>query len=137
MYKLDLEKAEHRSNCQHPLEHRKIKGIKKKSISASLTMLKRSTVWITTNCRKFFKRWDYQITLLISWETCMQVKKQQLEMDTEQWAGLKLEKEYIKVLNCHPAHLTSMQRTSYEMLGWMNPTWNQDHQEKYQQQICR
>ena len=36
-------------------------------------------VWITTNCGKFLKRWEYQTTLLVSWETCMQVKKQQLE----------------------------------------------------------
>ena len=41
-------------------------------------------VWITTNCGKFFKRWEYQTTLLASWEICMQVKKQQLEPDMEQ-----------------------------------------------------
>ena len=49
--------------------------------SASLTMLKSLTVWITTNCGKFWKRWDYQTTLPASWEICMQVKKQQLELD--------------------------------------------------------
>ena len=42
------------------------------------------TVWITTNCGKFFKRWEYQTTLPAFWETCMQVKKQQLELDMEQ-----------------------------------------------------
>ena len=42
------------------------------------------TVWITTNCGKFFKRWEYQTTLLASWEICMQIKKQQLEPDMEQ-----------------------------------------------------
>ena len=42
------------------------------------------TVWITTNCGKFFKRWEYQTTRPVSWEICMQVKKQQLEMDMEQ-----------------------------------------------------
>ena len=41
-------------------------------------------VWITTNCGKFFKRWEYQTTSPVSWEICMQVKKQQLEPDTEQ-----------------------------------------------------
>ena len=41
-------------------------------------------VWITTNCEKFLKRWDYQTTLPASWEICMQVKKQQLELDMEQ-----------------------------------------------------
>ena len=47
-------------------------------------------VWITTNCRKFLKRWEYQTTLPASWETCMQVKKQQLEPDMKQWNGSKL-----------------------------------------------
>ena len=42
-------------------------------------------VWITTNCGKFFKRWEYQTTLPVSWETCVQMKKQQLELDVEQW----------------------------------------------------
>ena len=46
-------------------------------------------VWITTNCRKFLKRWENQTTLLASWETCMQVKKQQLELDMEKQTGLK------------------------------------------------
>ena len=49
----------------------------------------------------------------------MQIKKQQLELDTEQWTGSKLGKEYIKAVYCHPAHLTYMQSTSCEMLGWM------------------
>ena len=49
----------------------------------------------------------------------MQVKKQQLETDMEQWTGSKLGKEYIKAVYCHPAHLTYMQSTSCEMLGWM------------------
>ena len=49
----------------------------------------------------------------------MQVKKQQLELDMEKWTGSKLGKEYIKVVYCHPAYLTSVQSTSWEMLGWM------------------
>ena len=49
----------------------------------------------------------------------MQVKKQQLEPDMEQWTGSKLGKEYIMVVYCHPAHLISMQSTSCEMPGWM------------------
>ena len=44
-------------------------------------------VWITTNCRKLLKRWEYQTVLPASWETCMQVKKEQLELDVEQWTG--------------------------------------------------
>ena len=49
----------------------------------------------------------------------MQVKKQQLELDIEQWTGSKLGKEYIKAVYCHPTYLTSMQSTSCGMLGWM------------------
>ena len=47
------------------------------------------TVWITTNCGKFLKRWEYQTTWPASWEICMQVKKQQLELDMEQQTGSK------------------------------------------------
>ena len=50
----------------------------------------------------------------------MQVRKQQLELDMEQWTDSKLGKEYDKGVYCHPAYLTYMQSTSYEMLGWMN-----------------
>ena len=49
---------------------------RKTSTSASLTTLKPLTVWLKTNCEKFFKRWEYQTTLPASWEICMQVKKQ-------------------------------------------------------------
>ena len=49
----------------------------------------------------------------------MQVKKQQLEPDMEQWIGSKLGKEYIKAVYCHLACLTYMQSTSCEMPGWM------------------
>ena len=76
------------------------------------------TVWITINCGKFWKRWEYQTTWSASWETCIQVRKQQLELDMEQQTGSKQEKEYIKAVYCHPAYLTYMQSTSWEMLGW-------------------
>ena len=54
------------------------------AISALLTIPKTLTVWITKNCGKFWKRWEYQPTWPASWEICMQVKKQQLELDMEQ-----------------------------------------------------
>ena len=57
------------------------------------------------------------MTLLASWEICMQVKKQQLAMDMEQLTGSKLEKEYVKAVYCHPAYLTYMQSTSWETLA--------------------
>ena len=72
-----------------------------------------------TNCGKFLKRSEYQTTWTASWEICMQVKKQQLEPDMEQWTGSKLGKENNKVIYCHPAYLTSLQSTSCEMPDWM------------------
>ena len=47
------------------------------------------TGWITINCGKFWKRWEYQNTWSASWEICMQVRKQQLELDMEQQTGSK------------------------------------------------
>ena len=78
-----------------------------------------NTVWIRTNCGKFFKRWEYQTTWPAFWEICMQVKKQQLELDMEEQTGSKLGKEYVKAVYCHPAYLTHMQSTSCEMPGWI------------------
>ena len=69
-------------------------------------------VWITINCGKFLKRCEYKTTLPASWETYIQVKKNQLELDMEQQVSSKLGKEYDKTLYCHPAYLTYMQSTS-------------------------
>ena len=65
------------------------------------------------------KRCEYQNTWLASWEICMQVKKQHLELDMEQQTVSKSGKEYVKAVYCHPAYLTYMQSTSWEKLGWM------------------
>ena len=98
---------------------KKPKSSRKPPTSVLLTTPKPLIMWITTNCGKFLKRWEYQSTLPASWEICMQVKKQQLELDMEQQTGSKLGKEYIKVVYCHPAYLIYMQSTSCEMPGWM------------------
>ena len=77
MYKLDLEKAEE-PEIKLPTatgSQKKQENSRKTSTSASLTMLKPLTVWITTNYGKFLKRWECQNTLPVSWEICMQVKK--------------------------------------------------------------
>ena len=71
------------------------------SISALLTMPKPLTVWITINCGKSWKRWEYQTTWPASWEICMQVRMQQFELDMEQQTGSKYEKEYVKAVYCH------------------------------------
>ena len=68
---------------------KKQESSRKTSISALLTMPKPLTMWTTINCGKFFKRWEYQTTWPASWETCMQVRKEQLELDMEQQTGSK------------------------------------------------
>ena len=97
---------------------KKQESSRKTSISALLTMPKPLTLWITINCGKFWKRWEYQTTWPASWEICMQVRKQQLELNMEQQTGSKQEKEYVKAVYCHPACLIYMQSTSWETLGW-------------------
>ena len=67
----------------------------------------------------WFESPEYGTTWPALWEICMQVRKQQLELDIEQQTGSKLGKEYTKAVYCHPAYLTSMQSTSWETLGWM------------------
>ena len=91
MFKLDLEKAEE-PEIKLPANIRWI--IKKASEFQKSTYFcfidyTKVFVWITTNSRKFFKRWEYQTTWPASWETYMQVRKQQLELDMEQQTGSK------------------------------------------------
>ena len=68
---------------------KKQESSRKTSLSALSTMPKPLTVWTTINCGKYFKRWKYQTTWPASWEICMQVRKQQLELDLEQQTGSK------------------------------------------------
>ena len=108
MFKLVLEKAEE-PEIKLPTSAgslKKQKSSRKTSAFALLTMPKPLTVWITINCGKFFNRWEYQTSWPVSWETCVQVRKQQLELDMEQQTGSKSGKEYIKSVYCHPAYLT-------------------------------
>ena len=117
MFKLDLEKAEE-PEIKLPTSVGSLKkqeSSRETSISASLTTSK--SLCGSQQAGKFFKRWEYQSISLASWETCMQVKKQQLEPDMEQWTGSKLEKEYVKAVYCHPAYLIYMQSTSCKMPG--------------------
>ena len=118
MFKLDLEKTEPETKLPTSLGSSKKQESSSKT-SALLTMLKPLTVWIRTNCGKFFKRWEYQTIWPASRETCVQVKKQQLELDMEQQTGSKSGKEYVKAVYCHTAYLIYMQSTSWEMLDWM------------------
>ena len=79
IFKLDLEKSEE-PEIKLPTSagsSKKQEISRKTSISALLTMPKPLTVRITINCGKFWKRWEYQTTWPASWETYMQVRKQQ------------------------------------------------------------
>ena len=85
MFKLDLEKAEE-PEIKLPTStgsSKKQESSTKTSISALLTMPKPLNMLITIHCGKFLKKWEYQTTWPASWEICMQVRKQQLELDTE------------------------------------------------------
>ena len=91
MFKLDLEKVEE-PEMKLPTSagsSKKQKSSRKTSVSALLTMSKPLTVWITTNCGKYWKWSEYQTTWPASWEICIQVRKQQLELDMEQKTGSK------------------------------------------------
>ena len=122
MLKLDLEKAEEPeiklpTSCDCWIIE-KARELQKNICFCVIDYAKALTVWITINlCGKFVKQWEYQTTLPAFCETCMQVKKQQLEPDMEQQTGSKSGKEYIKAVYCHPAYLTYMLSTSYEMPG--------------------
>ena len=83
MLKLILEKAE-KPEMKLPIST----GLSKKqefqkSINFCFIDYANAFVWITINCGKFWKRWEYQTTWSASWETYMQVRKQQLELDME------------------------------------------------------
>ena len=77
-----------------------------------MIMAKPLTVWITVSCGKLLETWEYQTTLLASCEIYIQVKKQQLALDIEQWTNSKLEKQYIKAVYCHPAYLTHVMQNA-------------------------
>ena len=90
IFKLDLEKAEEpETNFQHPLDHQKKAREFQKSIYFCFIDYSKAFVWITTNSGKFLKWWEYQTNWPDSWEICMQVRKQQFELDMEQQIGSK------------------------------------------------
>ena len=79
------------------------------------------TVQITTNCGKFWKRWEYQTILSVSWETCMQVKKQQLEPCMEQLIGSRSRNEYDRAIYCHFVCLFNLYAEhTMRNAGWMS-----------------
>ena len=85
-------------------------------------MLKTLTVWITTNCGKFLKKWEYQTILpekpICRTRSTVRTENGSLEQDME-YTGSKLGKDYVKAIDCHPDYLTYVQSTSWDMPGWM------------------
>ena len=119
MFKLDLEMTEE-PEIKLPTSTGSLKkqeSSRKASTSTLLTIPKFLTRRITTYCGKFSKRWEYHSTLHASWEICIQVRKQQLELDIEQ-TGSKLGKStsrlYVVTLLIY-----LICRVHHEKLGWM------------------
>ena len=144
MFKWDLEKAEY-PEIKLPMlagSSKKQESSRKTSTSALLTTPEALTAWIATKYDKLLKRWKYKTTWPASWEICMQVRKQQLDLDMEQQSGSKSGKEYVKSVYCHPACLTYMIYLYHESISCflqssMKHSWNQNCWEKSQQpQIC-
>ena len=93
MFKLDLEKVEGTRDQIANIRWVREKAKELKTIHFCFTD---HSLWLcgSQQTGKFWKRWEYQNTLPASWETCMQVKKQQLEPDMEQQTDSKLGKKY-------------------------------------------
>ena len=123
MYNLDLEKAEEPEIKLPTFTRSQKKQVhsRKTSTSASLTTLKPLTVWITANCGRFLEMGapDHLTCLLrnlyVGQEAIVRTRH-----DMEHLTGSKLGKEYDKAAYCHPAYLTYMQSTSWEIPSWMN-----------------
>ena len=114
MFKVDLEKAVEPEIKlpTSPGSEKNQESSRKASTAALLTTSKTLTMWITINSGKCLKNLEYQATLPVSSEICMQVKKQQLELGMEQQTSSKLGNKCVKAAYCHPAYLTYMQSTS-------------------------
>ena len=132
IFKLVLEKAEEPEIklLTSARLSKKQESSRKLSTSASLTMLKSLTVWITTNW-KILKEMEISNHL-----TCLlknlYAGQEATEPEMEQQTGYKLEKKCVKAAYCHPAYLANMQSTSCEILGWMKHKLESRLQEKYQ-----
>ena len=128
MCKLDLEKAEE-SEIKLPTSvgSQRKQGNSRKISSASLTMLKSLTMWITTNW-KILEEMGILDDFTCLLRNLYAGQEQQLEPDMEQQTGSKSVKEYVKALFCHSACLTYMQKCQ----AGRSTSWNQDCWKKYQ-----
>ena len=111
----------------------KAREFQKTSISALLTTLKPLTVCITAKCGKFLKRWEYQTTLPASWETCMQLKKQQLELNiTDNRLIQNWERSVSRMYAATLCILVTSRVHHVKFWAEWSTSWNQDCQEKCQ-----
>ena len=119
MFKLVLEKAEEPEiKLPTSIGSSKKQESSKKNINFCFIDYAKAFDYVDHNkLGKLFNRWKYRATWYASWEICMWVRKQQLELDMEQQTGSKSGKEFVKGVNCHPAYLTCMQSTSCQMMG--------------------
>ena len=117
MFKLDLEKAEEPEIKLPTWTIEKAREFQKNIYFCFIDYTKAFDCVDDNKLWKILKEMGIPHHLTSSWKTRMQVKKQQLELDMEQRTGSKLGKEYVKAVYCHPAYLTSMQSTSWEMPG--------------------
>ena len=119
MYKLDLIKAEEPEiKLPTSLESQKKQENSKNIYFCFIDYNKAFDCVDHKKLWKILKETDRNTRLLLPvfWETCLQVKKKQLELDMKQWTSSKLGKKYVKAEYCHPAYLISMKNTSFEML---------------------
>ena len=110
MFKLDFKKAEE-PEIKLPTSVGSSKSKRAPVKHLLLLYWLRQSCWlcgITTNSEKFLNKWEYYTTWPASWEICVQVKKQQLELHIEKQTDSKLGKEYVKAVYCHPTYLTYM-----------------------------
>ena len=118
MFKLDLEKVEELEiKVPTSVGSSKKQESSRKNIYFCFVDYTKAFDCVAQQTGKFLKRWEYQTTWPASWGICMQVKKQQLELDMKQQTGSKSGKEYVKAVYYHPAYLTYMQSISWEMLN--------------------
>ena len=94
------------------MDHRKTKEFQKNIYFCFIDYAKAFDCVDHNKLWNILERWEYQTTWPASWEICMRIKNQQLELDMEQQTGSKLGKEYVKAKYCHAAYSTYMQGTS-------------------------
>ena len=102
---------------QHLLDNRKSKGVPEKHLFLLYWLCQAFDCVDHKKLWKILNEMGIPDHLTCFWETCVQVRKQELELDMKQQTGSKLGMEYVKAVYCHPAYLTSIQSTSWETFG--------------------